>query len=165
MLEHITIENKFIWVPIDKRKSRFGGGPMPYRKPENRRPILWLAREKNDVYLVNSSEETLDFVIADGGGFFIDDDDIVTFGGKKYEYKNVKPNNAVKVEEYDDFYDSDFFLQISLRVQSQKLGCINILSPTKKGGIGETVLLWDTGESGKYVLVQECSSEESQHIK
>ena len=39
MKEHKTVENKFIWVPPDKRMSRFGGSVSP-RKPETRAPVL-----------------------------------------------------------------------------------------------------------------------------
>jgi hypothetical protein len=153
MKEHKRVENKFTWVPADKRTSRFGG-PMPPRKQENRHPLLWLAREGNEIYLVNSSEDTLDFVIATSGGFQTVDDDVIVANSKdEYEYKNVKPNDAVKVEEYDGFYDLDYVLHISLKVQSIDIGCLEIISPAKKGGVGETVLLWNTKENGKDVSI------------
>ena len=154
--EHKILKNKFTWVPIEKRTSRFGGS-IPPRKPENRRPLLWLACEGNEVYLVNSSEETLDLVVAKTGGFQTVDEDVMPVASKdKYEYLNVKPNNAVKVEEYDGFYDLDYVLQISVRIQSKKLGCIEIISPAEKGGPGETVLLWNTNENGKHVSINKC---------
>ncbi|MGB5446612.1 MAG: hypothetical protein WBM99_14040 [Psychromonas sp.] len=153
-----VIENGFKWVPLDKRKSKFGG-PMTPRKAELRHPLLWLAREGKELYLVNSSEETLDFVAAGTGGFQTVDDDCITVSSKsknKYEYKNVKPNDAVKVEEFDGFYDLDYVLQVSIQVQSKNLGNIEIFSPPKKGGIGETVLLWDTMENGNHVWTKNC---------
>ena len=95
MKEHKTVENKFIWVPPDKRMSRFGGS-VQQRKSETRLPILWLTREGNELYLVNSSGSTLDLVIVDGGGFqTIDDDLIQVNNSEKYEYTNVKTNTAV----------------------------------------------------------------------
>jgi len=151
--QHKVIENGIKWVPINKRKSKFGG-PMTPRKKENRLPVLWLVREENELYLVNSSEETLDFVVAGAGGFQTVDDDCITVSSEsKYEYKNVKPNDAVKVEEYDGFYDLDYLLQISMRVQSKNIGSIEILTPPEKGGIGEMVLLWDTMENGHNVSI------------
>lgn len=156
MKEHKIIENKFIWVPFERRKSRFGGS-IPPRQPENRHPVLWLARDGNEVYLVNSSEEILDFVVAESGGFQTVDEDVMSVASKdKYEYENIKPNTAVKVEEYDGFYDLDYVLQLSLRIQSKKLGCIEITSPAEKGGVEETVLLWNTNENGKYVSIIKC---------
>lgn len=68
--------------------------------------------------------------------------------------ENVKPNDAVKVEEFDGFYDLDYVLQVSIQVRSKNLGNIEIFSPSKKGGIGETVLLWDTMEYGNHVSIK-----------
>lgn len=156
MKEHKIKENAFTWVPLNKRKSRFGGLMSP-RKPENRLPLLWLAREGDELYFVNSSEETLNSVIADGGDFQTVDDDVLTLtSGEKYEYKHVKPNTAVKIDEYDGYYDLDYVIQIYIRVQSKSLECVDITCPPKKGGIEETVLLWDTGENGKMVTFDKC---------
>lgn len=156
MKEHKTIVNGFTWVPIEKRKSRFGG-KMPPGKPEKRLPILWLARDGSELYLVNASREPLDYVVADSGGCQTVDDDIEMVSSKeKYEYKDVKPDDAVKVDEFDVFYDCDYMLQVFLTVQSASLGCVEIASPLAKGGVGETVLLWDSGESGKDVSVKRC---------
>jgi hypothetical protein len=153
---HKVIENSFKWIPLDKRKSKFGG-PMTPRKAELRNPLLWFSCEGKELYLVNSSEETLDLVAAGTGGLQTVDDDCISVSTKnKYEYKNVKPNDAVKVEEFDGYYDLDYLLQVSLKVQSKNLGCIEILTPAKKGGIGETVLLWDTMENGKNVSITNC---------
>ena len=128
---------------------------MPPRKQENRHPLLWLVRERNEIYLVNSSEDTLDFVIATSGGFQTVDDYVIVVNSKnEYEYKNIKPHDAVKVEEYDGFYDLDYYLNITLMVQSIGIGCLEIISPVKKGGVGETVLLWNTKENGKDVSIK-----------
>ena len=156
MKDHKVIKNEFTWIPLDKRVSRFGG-LVPPRKSESRHPILWLVRERDELYLVNSSEEILDLVIANSGGFQTVDEDVMTIASNdKYEYTNVKPNSAVKVEEYDGFYDLDYVLQVSISIKSKKLGCIDILSPAKKGGVQETVLLWNTGENGKYTTINKC---------
>lgn len=154
MREHKTIENGFTWIPPDERVSRFGG-PLPPRKPETRRPILWLARDGQELYFVNASQETLDTVIAETGGCMTADDDVLTVSSESnYQYKNVPPDTAVKIEEYDLIFDSDFLLQVSIIVKSATLGCIEILSPPKKGGVEEMVLLWNTGEKGKYVSIK-----------
>ena len=157
MKKHEIVENKFTWVPVDKRVSRFGGS-LPPRKAESRTPLLWLARSGCDLFLVNESEEILDFVFAGTGGFQTVDEDVMTVASKdQYEYTNVKPNSAVKVDEYDGFYDLDYVLQVSLKIQSKSLGCVDVLSPAKKGGVGETALLWDSNEAGKGVYIEQCS--------
>jgi len=150
-----VLENRFKWVPIAERKSKWG--PMPPRKKETRRPLLWLTRDEKELYFVNSSEEILDFVTTGTGGFQTVDDDCITVTAKNnYEYKNVKPNDAVKVEEFDGYYDLDYLLQVSLEVQSKNLGSIEILSPCEKGGVDEAVLLWDNMENGKNVSIKNC---------
>ena len=87
----------------------------------------------NDFYLVNLSKETLDSVIVSTGGFTGGEDVAAIAGGGKYEYKNVKPNTAVKVEEYDYFHDPDFVLQVDLRIKSKSLGCIIVKNLSRKG--------------------------------
>ncbi len=42
-----------------------------------------------------------------------------------------------------------------LRVKSPRLGCIDIRTILGRKKIKETVLVWDTGESGKDVYVNE----------
>ncbi len=153
-----VIKNEFVWAPLDKRKSKFGG-PMPPRKPELRKPLLWLARKNEELYLVNNSGEVLDSVTITSGGFCTSDDEVITCStDKAYEYKNIQLDTAIKVDEFDDYYDLDFILQVTLKVKSSQLGCINITSPAEKGGIKETVLIWDTGESGRYVTVKQVTS-------
>jgi hypothetical protein len=147
------VEGEFTWYPHQEIESRFGGSRPP-SKPELRKPLLWLARDGNDLYFVNISGETLDSVIADSGGFQTADDTVISVtSNTQYEYKNVINNAAVKIEEYDGHYDLDYLLQASILIKSKSLGCIQILSPCEKGGVGETVLLWDTGESGKNVNI------------
>ena len=156
MIEQKTVANGFTWIPMENRKSRLVGEKPP-RKAEQRRPLLWLARNGNELYLVNASTESLDCVTAKSTGFRGAEDDFEPVAGNEtYAYQNVKPNEAVKVDHYDRFYDIDCTLQVYLKVQSAGLGCIEMVSPLTKGGVGEIVLLWDSGESGKDVAVEKC---------
>lgn len=86
---------------------------------------------------------------------------MVTASDAQHTYQGVNPGDAVKVAEFDDYYDLDYILQIYLIVQSQSLGCIQIATPPKKGGIDEVVLLWDTGEAGKNVSIRQCRQHEA----
>lgn len=143
MLEHKRLQNQFDWIPLDKRNNGF-----PPRKPEIRVPVFWIACNDNELYFVNNSEETLDLVSVDTGNF--------QSGNERYtSYHDVLPNEAVKIEEYDGFYDLDFILQISLIIQSKIRGRIQILTGAKKGGIGETVILWNNNELGKRIRYEE----------
>ncbi|WP_029407280.1 hypothetical protein [Thiomicrorhabdus sp. Milos-T2] len=147
------IPNYAPWIPLDKRIS------FPPRKPELRRPLLWLAREGDELFLVNETDEILDSVIVQKGGFQTVDDEAFTLSSDEfYDYKNVNPHDAVKVDEYDGLYDLDFMIQVHIKVKSRGLGCLEITSPAEKGGVKETVLIWDTNESGKYVNVSNCEA-------
>ena len=159
MEDHIRIENGFTWVPMNERIGRFGF-PLA-TKVDRRKPVLWLVPKANEgkrgreMYLVNLSDEVLDEVVANSGGCETTDLGVMAItdnGGVKYE--NVKPNEAVLVEYYDEYYDLDYLLQISMEVKSAKIGHIRILAPSKKGGVEELVLVWDNGESGKHVVVK-----------
>jgi len=139
MKEHICVESKFKWES---------------RGHESRTPTLWLARNGGELYFVNESDEILDFVNADSGGFITFDDGVAPVSNKTgYSYIDVKPNEAVKIEEYDGYYDLDYVLQVVMQVKSENLGNIEILSPSQKGGVEETVLLWDSGDTGNNVSI------------
>ena len=130
------------------------GLPMPPRKPETRNPKFWLDRDGDDLYFINDSEEILDLVSAATGGFQTCDDAVLTVGSNNdYVYENVMPKEAVKIEEFDPFYDSDFILQVYIDVKSKNEGSLAIQSPAEKGGIKEAVLMWDTGEAGRYTSI------------
>ena len=156
MPEHIRVLNKFEWLPPEKRPSRFPG-PKPPRKPETRKPLFFVARDGDDLYFVNNSNETLNSVSTSTGGCqtLDDGDEVMPVSSKKplYLYKYVKPGEAVKVEHYDPYWDSDFLLQLEVILSSPSYGN-KLFRVLGKGGIASTVLLWDTGEKGKYVHME-----------
>ena len=154
MREHKRISDKFKWIPLDKRTDRFGLR-LPPRKAEKRTPKFWLKRSQHELYFVNNSEEILELVDSSTGGFETSDDVTITVTSDGYHYDNVKPQEAVKIEGFDDYYDLDYVLQVVIVVKSEQEGTLKIKSPPEKGGIKkEVVLLWDTGEAGKFVSIQ-----------
>ncbi|TXI80911.1 MAG: hypothetical protein E6Q39_02015 [Crocinitomicaceae bacterium] len=153
MKDQKLIENGFTWVPPEKRKSRFGGTVSP-RIPEARLPMLWLARDGHELYLVNNSGATLDVVTAGTGGFQTVDDQVAIIDSREvYQYIGVSQGSSVKVDEYD-ICDSDFVLQMFLKIKSENFGLIEIRLPATKGGGKEMVLLWDSGEPGEKVQIE-----------
>lgn len=153
MLEQKRIAEYPKWLTREERAGRFAASLPPHKK-ETRRPLLWIAQEGAEMYLINATGETLDLVTAGAGGFQTIDDGVMSVSSKsRYQYEAVRPNEAVKVEEYDRVLDSDYMLQIDVEVKSAKLGYAQISTPAKKGGVGETVLLWDSGEPGKDVRI------------
>jgi len=150
LIEAKTIREGFPWVPPEQRTSRFGG-PMPPRKPELRRPALWLHRCGDELYLVNALDEPLDEVSVGGERSQTLDDDVLAQSAPVMTYHDVAPGAAVKVDQYDGFYDLDYLIVLKLIVRSPSLGEL-YCHTAGKGGIEETVLLWVNGDVGKGVF-------------
>jgi hypothetical protein len=150
MQQQKSFQSSFKWIPLHLRNGGF-----PPRKPDMRMPIFWLTRSENELFFVNDSDETLDLVTTESGGFQTCDDAVMGISSDEgYRYSDVKAHGAVKVEEYDDFYDADFILQVSIFVQSKTKGNFLMRTLPQKGGVVELVLLWDTDETGKNVYLE-----------
>ena len=123
-------------------------------------PLFWLARDDDELYFVNSSNDELEFVRTTSSGYATADDDVMIFGLVELDYQNVKPNCAVKITEYTNpIVDSDFIFGANVELKSSEFGHMKILGPSKRGGNTQAVLLWDTLESGKYVYVNNLDEE------
>ena len=140
--EHKRFENKFSWVPYYKRIGRFGF-PLS-NKVDDRIPAFWVAVSGNELYFVNGSDETLEYVRVKTGGFQTCDDVIVNVStdGYSYVYEYVKPSEAVKIDEYDLYLDSDYLLQRDIEIKSPKYSVLELSTRPEKGGISEGVLMW-----------------------
>ncbi len=140
MKNHQVSKNQFIWSQKDKPT-----------------PLLWLFNSGNDLFLVNNSNGTLDQVVASSGGFTSSGDDTLSVSSSEdYRYSDIAHGWAVKVDEYDDYYDLDYVIRVYLKVASRELGCLEIESPANKGGVKDCVLLWCLDEVGKHVNVKQC---------
>jgi hypothetical protein len=151
-MENRIVDNNFNWFA-----SKFPGSNLRQDGPI---PWLWLCRHGEELYLVNSSSEMIDEVSASNGGMQTVDDVAVCLESKsRYIYKNVEPNQAVKVDEYDGFYDLDFLIQVYIRIRSDILGHMELRSPLSKGGLKRnTALIWKKGKLGKDVQAENISS-------
>jgi len=138
MREHKRVLNEFKWT-----------------RPEKKNPVFYVIRDGEELYFVNDSTETLNSVSTCTGGCQTLDDEVMPVSSPDplYLYKNVKPGEAVKVEHYDPYWDSDYLLQLEVELSSPTHGN-KIFRVPGKGGIDDTVLLWDTGEAGKYVNME-----------
>jgi hypothetical protein len=138
MREHKRVLNEFKWT-----------------RPEKKNPVFYVIRDGEELYFVNDSTETLNSVSTCTGGCQTLDDEVMPVSSPDplYLYKNVKPGEAVKVEHYDPYWDSDYLLQLEVELSSPTHGN-KIFRVLGKGGIDDTVLLWDTGEAGKYVNME-----------
>ena len=141
-LEHKRCENKFVWVPYYKRIGRFGF-PLS-NKVDDRIPIFWTAVSESELYFVNNSSETLDYVRVKTVGFQTCEDEVVTVSsaGYSYMYESVRPSEAVKIDEYDVYLDSDFVLQTHIKINSPTYGVLELSTTPEKGKFSECVLMW-----------------------
>jgi hypothetical protein len=157
MREHKTLHNVFQWIPYPERESRFGGC-VPYKEGEEGSPLFWITCYPSgqdaitDIFLVNSSEEFLSLVSSSTGAMVTVDDEAHSSASEGYNYKNVSPRDAVKIDQYNVIYDSDYLLQFSVHIQSEKYGHLDFRTlPTKGKCPGEMALLWAPGKPGRDV--------------
>jgi len=153
MFEQKRVMNKFEYVPINDRSSKYDPiTPLPPRKGGDRKATFWLAAGENEtdfitnIYFVNSSDEILKEVIYSSSGMQTIDDEISTSASKELSYKDVLLGEAVKIDEYDAFYDSDILVAYYATVVSQKVGRVDYSTLPSKQCIHEVVLQWEDGE-------------------
>lgn len=147
MKQHTRKPSTYVWTPPN----------VPPHLRKERKPLLRIVNDRNELYFINDSDETIDRLTASSGGFFTEDDGAVMVESSDiYRYADVQPGEAVKIEEYDGFYDLDLVLQVYIRVESRTLGCLEIVPPANKGGVNSGVLLWDSNEAGRYTTVTKC---------
>ena len=103
-------------------------------------PLFWIKSEGYHLYLINNSG----FVItakAETYGFV---EDIAVNSNQFHLYENIEHGEAVKINEYDPYYDIDFNLQTRIEITADKLGGTIILeTPLSKRITEEHVLFWD----------------------
>lgn len=164
MKDHNRIENYIEYSQPKKPASPWR--EYPDEKLDTRMPLLRLDILKHqkgmghDLYLINSSNEILESVIADNEGFTTDEMKLQYTTEGKYSYDNVKHNEAVKIDELDNFYDLDFQISNYIFVKSKALSTIIIELPSKKGGIKqEKILLWDNDDVGESVSIKNIENE------
>ncbi len=108
-------------------------------------PVFSLARRGELLFFVNHSDKVLDYVSSEASGALATGDGDVTFAdGGRYRYPDVRPREAVLLDEYDMVLDSDFYIALEVHVSSAALGLWSF-STTNKGGTGSIVLLWEDG--------------------
>lgn len=148
------IHGGFDWIPLHERIK------FPPRKPDHRQPLFRVVRQPesdghgDELFLVNHSGEEVDsirifktgFITVDGQLYASADEEGVT-------YLNIPNGSAVKADHFDNFYDLDFVIGLQVEIISKKLGAIKLQSIGSKGGMKDEVLLWETGEPGRYVSI------------
>ena len=132
----------FVWIPKHLRTVDKHGFAIPkdVYKEDIRVPLFWIKSEGYDLYLINNSGFTIT-AKAETYGFV---EDIAVSSNQFYLYENIQNGEAVKIDEYDPYYDSDFTLQTRIQITADRLGGTIILeTPFRKKMIEEHVLYWD----------------------
>ena len=119
----------------------------PFRHLGAEKALLWLeclceAHTDRGLYLVNGSDEVLTWVKAEAISTITLDDDAFGAGSVPLCYYEVKPGEAVKLDEYDGFYDLDYLLTIAVTICSGNLGIQRFSPSPRKGGLKRQGLVW-----------------------
>jgi len=153
MFEQKRVMSKFEYVPFNERSRKYDPiTPLPPRKGGDRKATFWMAAGENEtsfitnIYFVNSSDEILKEVIYSSSGMQTIDDEVSSSASKELSYKDVLPGEAVKIDEYDAFYDSDILVAYYATVVSETLGRVDYSTLPSKQCISEVVLQWEDGE-------------------
>lgn len=143
-----------------KDPKRLQGGFTWQSVWESRRPRFWLelqgGRRSGELFFINDSDESLATVRVAPSGFMTADDDTLTLQAADYTYHDVAPGEAVKVAEFDGYYDLDLVFQLGIEVTSPRYGKMQMTTPPKKGYVPGQALLWDDDEPGRNVMVQQA---------
>ena len=94
-----------------------------------------------DVWFVNNTNEVLTKVTTNSGGCITADDDVVTLAPNSLIYEDVKPKEAVQIDELD-MYIADFIIEFSVDVAAPSFGRLSLRSGAEKGGNTGATLLW-----------------------
>ncbi|MDH5601918.1 MAG: hypothetical protein OEY78_11525, partial [Gammaproteobacteria bacterium] len=93
------------------------------KKPEDEmQPIYWICMKytdsscEYDVIFVNGSDETLDYVNYYTACMLTVDDDFYSSHTPKGQYTKVKPGEAVKIDLYNEVYDSDYLISYQIEL-------------------------------------------------
>lgn len=141
--------NPFNWIA--PHLANDGVSPrFPPRKPELRRPLLWLVSSNNQAWLVNLCKHNLPVVTASRSGFGGGDESPCGYASSEdWVYHNVPPQHCVLVDEWDEVTASDFYLHCMLSVMVPEYGELSFRAgSSSKGHIDTQVLFWDSGEKG-----------------
>ena len=125
----------------------------PTFPPRPKRNVIFsLINYEGSLYFVNNSLETLSSVSSKSYGY-IEDASIVN--NPQYDYTNVKPNEGVKIECYDGYYDLDYMLGLYITIESKKWGKVEIQPHGYKGGVRPQALVYDDDTTPMFVALKE----------
>jgi len=119
------------------------------RRDRSHKPVFALSGRTRDdgrreLFFVNHSPETLTRVVNASAALLKTDEAIVGTSTMHLSYADVQPGEAVKIDEFDDFYDLDELIIDHVTLDSPSQGRIGF-TVAAKGGCNSMVLLWEDG--------------------
>lgn len=148
-----VIHGGFDWVPLHELIK------FPPRKPDYRNPIFRTVRQSaekgSELFLVNHSGALVKTIKVFSTNFItVDDDTHSSIDEQGITYYDIPDASAVKIDQYDDYYDLDYVIGFVVEIESETLGKYRINCIGDKGGVKDMVILWDTGEANRNVSLQ-----------
>lgn len=150
-----VIHGGFDWIPLHELIK------FPPRKPDHRKPIFRTVRQSaeegrgSDLFLVNHSGASVKTIKVFSTSFVtVDDSAYSSIDEQGVTYYDIPDGSAVKIDQYDDYYDLDYVIGFVLEIESETLGKYQINYIGDKGGVKDIVILWDTGEVNRSVSLQ-----------
>jgi len=96
------------------------------------------------LYLINGSNEILTWVRACPISSVTIDDNAFGGGGEMLCYQGVAHGQAVKIDQYDEFYDLDYSISVEVSLFSECLGQQKFSPTPRKGGLKKVGFVWRT---------------------
>lgn len=140
--------NAFTWTAPQPRTDLYSR-PLPNQKLDQRIPVYWVSMEGDDLYFINESEKTLPLVVGSSGGWVSGGGAEGGVYGNNLSYCDVLPKEAIKIDSYCRIADSDFYLCADVIITQADGSLLHYQTNPVRGGIPETILRWNTGETGK----------------
>ena len=114
---------------------------MESSKPKQKIPLLFTAVCGDELYLVNNLDYAIFKFTVSSGGF----EQELTISSSEKSFLNLKPRSIVKIDEYDPYFDSDFYLQTVIEIieiKNESLVSTFYKLPLKKGRFVSNVLIY-----------------------
>ena len=124
-------------------------------------PLFWLKILEGEglnceVYFVNSSEYTIKRIKPISSGYISYDDNLVPLQNNNTRYYiDIKPNEAILVDTFNKMYDSDSYLSLSLQIDSEITGNVQIATPSFRGKIPEQAIYFEKTGFAKNISIEE----------
>lgn len=141
MFDKKRLHQHFVW------QAGSSSGRWASALRENDVPLIWLTclstASGRELYLVNHSGAHIEHLSVIRACHTCIDGEYFNKDVPELCYEHIQPDEAVKIEHYDEYYDLDLLLGLKLKIVSQVLGERILITKNVMGGTKrDEVLLW-----------------------